>query len=130
MDDAGDVKMVSLIRTGSATHTLAQDQVYVRVPYVVTKDKDNKGKSKGKGKAYGHNMIEVSAPTKPVQAKPGDYMLFVVNQAGTPSMAKHIRLGVDSSGNGDKGYVRTFTKKFPGDTGGKDNGKDKGKGKG
>src|SRR6185295_18368697 len=45
VDDAGAIKMVSLIRTGSATHTLAQDQVYVRVPFKIKKDKeDNKGK--------------------------------------------------------------------------------------
>ena len=37
-------------------------------------------------------MIEVTAPTKPVQAKPGDYMLFIVNQKGTPSIAKHVRV--------------------------------------
>ena len=61
-------------------------------------------------------MINVTMPTKPVQAKPGDYMLFVVNQAGTPSMAKHVRLGVDANHHSDKGYVHLFTKinQFPG----------------
>ena len=95
VDDASAIKMVSLIRTGSATHTLAQDQLYVRIPFKVTNDKNNKGK--GKGNAYGHNMIEVTAPTKPVQAKPGDYMLFIVNQKGTPSMCKHVR--IEAGGN-------------------------------
>jgi hypothetical protein len=121
VDDAGAIKMVSMIRTGSATHTLAQDQVYVRVPFKIKKDKDNKGKDKDKGKGKEiKDKIEVSAPSKPVQAKPGDYMLFIVNQAGTPSMAKHVRLGVGKDGKGDKGYVRVFTKKFPGDSKGKD----------
>jgi hypothetical protein len=123
VDNAAAIKMVSMLRTGSATHTLAQDQAYVRVPFIVKhvdngKDKDNKPKDK----------IEVLAPTKPVQAKPGDYMVFIVNTAGTPSMAKHVRLGVDQGGHGDKNYVRTFEKhmkNFPG----WDHRNDKGKGK-
>ena len=78
-------------------------------------------KNKDKGKDKGKDQLEVTAPTKPAQAKAGDYMLFIVNNAGTPSMAKHIRLGVDKGGKGDKGYVRVFTKKFPGaDKGNKD----------
>jgi hypothetical protein len=118
VDDADAIKMVSLIRTGSATHTLAQDQLYVRIPFKVLKDKD-KGKGKGKGHAYGNNMLEVMSPTKPVQAKPGDYMLFIVNQNGVPSMAKHVRV---EAGGKDKNYVRLFTKPFPGEKG---KGKDK-----
>src|SRR5262249_44804313 len=118
--DASDIKMVSMIRTGSATHTLAQDQVYVRVPFKIKKE----GKAKDKGdKDKDWDKIEVTAPTKPVQAKPGDYQVFIVNNAGTPSMAKHVRLGVSKDGkHSDKGYVRLFTNKFPGDDG---KGKDK-----
>ena len=95
VDDASAIKMVSMIRTGSATHTLAQDQVYVRVPFKVIKEgkaKDKKDKDKDWDK------IEITSPTKPVQAKPGDYMLFIVNNAGTPSLAKHVRLGVSPDG--------------------------------
>jgi hypothetical protein len=111
VDDAAAIKMVSMIRTGSATHTLAQDQLYVRIPFKVVKE----GKSKGKGKDKDVDQLEVTAPTKPVQAKPGDYMLFIVNQKGVPSMAKHVRL--DDAGN----YVHMFTKEFPGNKGkGKD----------
>ena len=49
-------------------------------------------------------------------------MLFIVNQKGTPSMAKHVRL---EAGGKDKGYVHLFTKKFPGNKG-KDKDDDKG----
>ena len=112
MDDACAIKMVSLIRTGSATHTLAQDQLYVRIPFKVINDKDNKGK--GKGHAYGNNMIEVTAPTKPVQAKPGDYMLFIVNQKGVPSMPSMCESKPAAT---DKDYVHLFTKQFPGEGG-------------
>jgi hypothetical protein len=124
VDNASAIKMVSMLRTGSATHTLAQDQTYVRVPFIVkhvdnSKDKDNKPKDK----------ITVTTPSKPVQAKPGDWMVFIVNNAGTPSIAKHVRLGVDKNGHGDKGYIRTFAKvkQFPNYISNKD--KDKGKGK-
>jgi hypothetical protein len=111
VDNASAIKMVSMLRTGSATHTLAQDQLYVRVPFKISKE----GKSKGKGKDKDYDKLEVTAPTKPAQAKPGDYMLFIVNQKGVPSMAKHVRL--DDAGN----YVHMFTKEFPGNKGkGKD----------
>ena len=43
VDNASEVKMVSLIRTGSATQTLAQDQLYVRVPFKVVKKGDGDG---------------------------------------------------------------------------------------
>jgi hypothetical protein len=120
VDDSSAIKMVSMIRTGSATHTLAQDQVYVRVPFQVKKasngNDNDQGNNNNQGNGKKHGTILVTAPTKPVQAKPGDYMLFIVNNAGTPSMAKHVRLGVDKKGNGDKGYVHTFAKlsQFPG----------------
>ena len=74
----------------------------------------------GNGHGNSHNMIEVTAPMKPVQAKPGDYMLFIVNNAGTPSMAKHVRI---EAGGRNKNYVHLFTKKFPGEK--KGGGKDK-----
>ena len=48
VDDASVIKMVSLIRTGSATHTLAQDQLYVRIPFKVINDTDNLEGGKGK----------------------------------------------------------------------------------
>jgi hypothetical protein len=133
VDNASDVRMVSIIRTGSATHTLAQDQLYVRLPFKVVRsnngrddddhgddddDGDDDDGNNGHHYGNGHNrnsQIEVTSPRKPVQAKPGDWMLFTVNSKGTPSMAKHIRIGVDENGKGDRNYVRVFKKKFPGE---------------
>jgi hypothetical protein len=103
----------------------------VRVPFKVVKSNNGKDnddddrRHKGKDHDNGNKKaLEITAPTKPVQAKPGDYMLFIVNQKGTPSMSKHIRLGVDENGNGDRHYVRTFKKKFPGE-GRRGHGKDR-----
>jgi len=98
-DLTGGIKLVSLIRSGSATHTLAQDQVYVQLPFKATTP----------GPA-GNFTMTITAPVKPVQAKPGDYQLFVVNMKGTPSLAKHVRI---QSGGRNKNYVHLFTKKFP-----------------
>jgi hypothetical protein len=39
-------------------------------------------------------------------------MLFIVNQKGVPSMAKHVRV---EAGGKNRNYVRMFTKKFPGE---------------
>jgi hypothetical protein len=115
VDDASAIKMVSLLRTGSATHSLAQDQLYVQIPFKI--EKIGKSKGKGKGPDKDTDKLEVSAPSKPVQAKPGDYMLFIVNNSGVPSMAKHVRL---EAGGANKAYVHLFTKPFPGEKRGKD----------
>lgn len=78
VDDASKIKMVSMIRTGSVTHELTNDNRLVILNF----------KHPG---ASQHNLV-VDAPHLPAQATPGDYMLFVVNQDGTPSKAKHVRL--------------------------------------
>jgi hypothetical protein len=40
----------------------------------------------------GRDELQVIAPTLPVQALPGDYMLFVIDDAGVPSVAKRVRV--------------------------------------
>jgi hypothetical protein len=77
VDDASKIKMVSMVRTGSVTHELANDNRLVILHF--------KNPS-------ARNVLVVDAPHLPAQAIPGDYMLFVVNQAGAPSRGKHVRL--------------------------------------
>jgi hypothetical protein len=78
--DAADIKMVTMVRTGFVTHTLVTDN-----QLVITHFK-HPGTS---------DTLVVDAPMLPVQAVPGDYMVFVINQAGTPSVAKRVRLSLD-----------------------------------
>ncbi len=76
-DNAADVKMVSMVRTGFVTHTLVTDNRLVITHF----------KRPGNSKT-----LVVDAPKLPAQAIPGDYMVFLVNEEGTPSIAKRVRL--------------------------------------
>lgn len=64
-----------LMALGSTTHSFDQNQRYVPVTYRVS----------------GGNVL-VKPPSNPVTAPDGDYLLFLVSNAGTPSIAKHVRL--------------------------------------
>jgi hypothetical protein len=90
VDDASKIKMVSMIRTGFVTHVNNPDNRLVILNF------DKKGKGKGKKS----DTLVVDAPHLPVQAIPGDYMLFVVNDDGTPSISKHVRLHLPGKGDG------------------------------
>jgi hypothetical protein len=72
------IKAVSLIRTGSMSHALNTDLRLVKVPF----------KQKG-------GTITVYPPKLPGTAVPGNYMLFVVDEAGVPSKAAKFTLGRD-----------------------------------
>lgn len=72
---SGAVNRFSLIRLGSATHTVNTDQR--RIPLTPS----------GSGTSY-----SVTIPGDPGVAVPGYWFLFAINSAGTPSVAKIIRL--------------------------------------
>jgi hypothetical protein len=86
VNDAANIKTVSMVRTGSVTHELANDNRVVILNF------KNPGKS---------GILVVDAPHVPAQAIPGDYMLFVVDNNGTPSMSKHVRLHLRGDGDQD-----------------------------
>ena len=68
--DASSIARVALIRPGSATHSLHQDQRHVDLSFTVTGD-----------------TLNVTGPANGRQAPPGDYMLFLVSSSGVPSVA-------------------------------------------
>ena len=73
------IKTVALIRTGLPTHSQSANIRYIKLAF----EQDAR-----KGE------LTVHAPVVPAQAIPGDYMLFVVDKNGVPSMAKHVRVPV------------------------------------
>ena len=77
VDDASKIKKVSILRTGAITHELANDNRVVFLNFRVGK---------------GNNELLIDTPARPAQAIPGDHMLFIINDAGTPSVSKHVRL--------------------------------------
>jgi len=75
VDSTVAIKSVVVIRTGPITHSWAWGNRYVKLPFNQKSD-----------------TLTVKAPRVPAQAIAGDHMLFVVDENGVPSEAKHVRL--------------------------------------
>ena len=76
---AGSITRVAIIRAGSATHGQIFDQRYVGLRF----------------EAVGGDRLRVWAPPQGGIAPPGYYLLFVVDNAGVPSVGQfvHVELG-------------------------------------
>ena len=72
--DGAGIKAVNLIRPGAATHSFDEDQRFVPVTFSVVS-----------------GGIQVNAPSNSNLAPPGYYMLFLISNAGVPSVAKFVR---------------------------------------
>jgi len=77
---------VSIIRTDLDTHSLEAGEKYVKLAFQV----------KGDGR---ERKLRIDTPELPSQALQGHYMLFVIDQAGVPSIAKHVHLASDRRGD-------------------------------
>jgi hypothetical protein len=76
--NASSIQKVTLVRLPSMTHSFSQDQ---RMNYLTfTPRMDGV-------------TLDVTAPNQAQRCPPGHYMMFLVNTAGTPSVAKIIRIG-------------------------------------
>ena len=73
--DAAQVTSVSLIRSPSVTHAFDENQRFQFLNFTA-----------GAGK------ITVQAPANANLAPPGDYMLFLVNGSGVPSVGRFVRI--------------------------------------
>jgi hypothetical protein len=70
------ISKVTLVKTGSVTHTVDFDQRFINLSFTASS-----------------KTLNVAMPANANIAPPGYYMLFVFNSAGVPSVAKIIRLG-------------------------------------
>jgi YVTN family beta-propeller protein len=82
LDVSGAAERVVMIKTGSVTHSWNMEQRFVELNFVA-----NGGR------------LSVQAPTRAADAPPGFYMLFVLDAAGTPSVAKVVRVNVAATPN-------------------------------
>ncbi len=73
------VSKVTFVRAGSATHALNVDQRYIELPFTQI--------------ANVPGRIRITSPINSNIAPPGDYMLFIFDQNGVPSISKLIHLG-------------------------------------
>ena len=72
--DADSISAVNLLRPGAATHNFDEDQRFVPVTFSVV--------------AGG---VQINTPSNQNLVPPGYYMVFLVNNAGVPSVAKFVR---------------------------------------
>ncbi|MBV9622409.1 MAG: DUF1929 domain-containing protein, partial [Acidobacteria bacterium] len=75
--DAASIASVVLMKPGSVTHSFDMDQRYVGLSFTP-------------GQASG--TLSVSGPPNSNIAPPGYYMLFLVNNSGTPSLASWVQV--------------------------------------
>ena len=66
---------MTLIKTGSVTHSFNMEQRFLELPF--TRDGDT---------------LQVRAPANPNLAPPGRYLLFVLDAQGVPSVARLVSL--------------------------------------
>jgi hypothetical protein len=71
--DAAQIASVSLIRYGSATHAINMSQRFIPLSFVT-----------------GNGSLTVTAPINSSLAPAGNYMLFLINTSGVPSMAATV----------------------------------------
>ncbi len=71
-----NISRVVLVRAGSATHAFNSDQRHVELSF----------------SSRGGNLLQVQAPPDLTIAPPGNYLLFLINAAGLPSVGKFVNL--------------------------------------
>ena len=74
--DPAGVAGVTLVRLSSVTHSWNMNQRFNRLASKLTDGK-----------------LKVTAPAKPAECPPGHYLLFLLNHAGVPSVARTVRVG-------------------------------------
>jgi len=77
--DADEIAKVSLVRLGSTTHSFDMNQRFQWLSF-----------------SSAAGALTVSAPSNRNHAPPGHYMVFIVDQAGVPSVARIVRIGSGS----------------------------------
>ncbi|HEY9063886.1 MAG TPA: PA14 domain-containing protein [Burkholderiaceae bacterium] len=80
--NASSVSRITLVKTGSTSHSFNMDQRFLDLTF----------------KASGTH-VAIQAPTRAGEAPPGYYLLFVFNEAGVPSVAKIVRMGIATNPN-------------------------------
>ncbi len=77
--DAADIAKISMVKTAAVTHSFNMEQRYIELPFT----------------SNTAGVLATEIPASPTIATPGYYMIFVVNEQGTPSEAAMIHLGYD-----------------------------------
>jgi len=74
--DGSDISRVTFIKTSAVTHSFNVEQRYLELPFTAAAA-----------------SLEVQLPVDSKHATPGYYLMFILNQQGTPSEAVIVKLG-------------------------------------
>jgi YVTN family beta-propeller protein len=88
---AGTIKRLTLLKTGSTTHSFNMDQRFVELFF----------------HANG-NQLDVMAPARAGDAPPGYYMMFAINSDGVPSVSRMVRINVAPNWNPPADHTPTI----------------------
>lgn len=100
------ITRATLVAPGSVTHAIDMNQRVLELPIAPA----------------GGDLYSVTGPTTSGAAPPGDYMLFVLNDLGVPSVASWVRIRPDYPGQGDPVLTPLPDEPIPGTGGGADQG--------
>jgi hypothetical protein len=70
------ISKVTWVRLSSATHALNMNQRFNSLPFTTTT-----------------GGLNVTAPARAADCPPGDYMMFILNGSGVPSVSRIVRIG-------------------------------------
>ena len=73
--DAASIQKVGMMRLGSQTHSVQMEQHYVPLDFT-----------------RGDSLVTASVPANLNIAVPGVYMLFIIDSAGVPSVARMVNV--------------------------------------
>jgi YVTN family beta-propeller protein len=77
LSGSATIDRVALVKSGSVSHSFNMNQRYVELAF-----------------QQNGNLLSVQAPSRAADAPPGFYLLFVLDHAGVPSVARIARIGV------------------------------------
>ena len=77
--NAKSIKRVTLVKTGSVTHSVNMDQGFLDLEFTRV-----------------GSMLTVTGPRRAADAPPGYYMLFVIDSKKVPSIARIVRINPPS----------------------------------
>lgn len=89
--DAASIQRITMVATGSVTHSFDMNQRFVELSF----RRDG-------------NRLVAQLPANHFDTPPGYYMVFAINQAGTPSMASMVRVNVRQDTDANPDVVQVY----------------------
>lgn len=89
--DAASIRRVTMVATGSVTHSFDMNQRFIELEF----------------RREGDRLV-AELPKNEHDTPPGYYMIFVLNEAGTPSHARIVRVNVRQAAGTDPDVVQVY----------------------